>query len=249
MRVSIITVVLNNVKYIKDCIESITSQTYGDIEYIIIDGGSQDGTLDVINQYKNKISRTVSGKDNGPYDALNKGLKLATGDVIGFLHSDDFYANNRVIEKVVEVFKNTSADSLYGSLVYVKKDNPKEIIRFWKGEKASLKKIKYGWMPPHPTFFVKKEIYDRYGGLDTDFKISADYELILRLLYQHRVSTYFMPEVMVRMRMGGLSNRRLKYIITKTMEDYKSCRMHGLGISTVIFKNIIKLPQFLMKGD
>jgi len=232
---------------IGDCLQSVIGQTYDDIEYIVIDGASTDGTFETISRYKNRISKIISEKDDGFIYAMNKGITLASGDVIGFLHSDDFYANDKVIEKISESFSQNDIDSLYGDLVYVRKNNPDNVVRYWQSGEHSAEKIRRGWMPAHPTFFVKKKIYDKCGCFDTTFKISMDYENVLRLLYKYRISTYYLPEVIIKMRFGGVSNKGLKNIVTKTFEDYIACRRHGLGVSTVLLKNILKLPQFLLK--
>lgn len=243
MKVSIITVVYNDAAYIEDCIKSVISQSYKEIEYIVIDNESTDGTRDIIDLHRGRIAKVVSEKDRGHIYAMNKGIGLASGEIIGFLHSDDIYMNEKVIESVADSFKEDPVDSLYGDLVYVKKDNPSRVMRYWRGGKYNPEKIKQGWMPPHPTFFVKREIYERYGMLDTSFKISMDYEIILRFLYKHRISVLYLPSILVRMRGGGVSNRNLKNIAIKTIEDYRAARSYGLGISTVIMKNIGKIPQ------
>ena len=247
MKVSVITVVYNDIKHIECCIKSIISQSYPNIEYIIIDGKSSDGTLDVISHYKNKITKITSEKDEGYVDAMNKGLRMATGDIIGFLHSDDFYAQSSVIEDVVEVFKKEDTDSVYGDLVYVSQNDTEKIIRYWKSGNFAVEKIKNGWMPPHPALFIKRKVYEKYDFLDKTFKIAADYELILRFLYKNRISTHYMPKTLVKMRWGGISNKSIKNIFKKSMEDYKICKRYGLSVTSLIKKNIIKLPQFLKK--
>lgn len=244
MKISIITVVRNNAALVESCIKSVISQTYADIEYIVIDGASTDGTLEIINNYKRDISRIISEKDNGFIYAMNKGLALASGKLIGFLHSDDFYADNTVIEKIANSFKDNDTDSLYGDLVYVTKNDTDRIVRYWRGQNYDVKSLRWGWMPAHPTFFVKKNIYEKYGYFNTDFKIATDYENMLRFLYRYKISAHYLPAIIVKMRFGGISNRSAKNIIRKTVEDYTACRMHGLGLGTVIAKNVIKLPQF-----
>ncbi len=184
---------LNGKVSVEDCIKSVRSQSYDNIEHIIIDGGSTDGTQDVIDKYGDKISHFVSEPDNGIYDALNKGIKRATGSVVGLLHSDDLYANENVIDLVAQAFNKNNIDSCYGDLLYVSKSNINKTIRYWKSSNYSFEKFKAGWMPPHPTFFVKKEIYDRYGCFNTDFRIAADYELMLRFFVEHRISSHYLP--------------------------------------------------------
>lgn len=202
MKVSIITVTLNNQDTIKSTIESVINQTYSNIEYIIIDGGSADATIDVIKKYEGKIAKWISEKDDGIYDALNKGLRFATGDIVGFLHSDDIYDNNNIISLIVNAFKNNNNEIVYGDLVYVYKEDANKIIRYWRAGEYKYERISKGWMPPHPTFFARKELYDKYGCFNSNFKIAADYELMLRFLWLHKITPYYIPTVLVKMRVG-----------------------------------------------
>ena len=213
MQISIITATFNSEKTIKHTIQSVINQTYENIEYIIIDGQSTDETLNIIKKYKNKITKIISEPDKGIYDALNKGIEQANGNIIGFLHADDFYAHNKVIENIAKVFKTKNTDSAYGNLEYVSALNTDKIIRNWQAGKFSVKELKRGWMPPHPTFYVKKEIYKRYGNFKLNYKIAADYDLMLRFLGKHQITTVYLDEVLVKMRMGGASNRSLTNII------------------------------------
>ena len=249
MKISIITSVYNNQETIAEAMESVLSQTYPDIEYIIIDGGSSDNTVDIIKTYQDRLGAFISEPDNGIYDGLNKGINLATGDVIGFLHSDDLYQDNTVIEKVVQAFINNATDSVYGDLTYVNKIDPSKIIRFWQSGKFTLTKLNYGWMPPHPTFFVKCSIYQQYGVFDTSFKIAADYDLMLRFLGKVKISTFYIPSVLIKMRVGGASNKSLKNVIRKSTEDLRAMRNNQIGgwISLVV-KNLSKLGQFVKKA-
>ena len=205
-KISIITVAFNSAKTIKGTIESIISQDYNNIEYLIIDGGSTDATMDIVKSYSEHVKYFVSEPDNGIYDAMNKGIKAATGDVIGILNSDDFYPNSFVLSNVAKLFQKYSCDAVYGDLVYVKANDINKIKRYWQAGEYSTSKIKNGWMLPHPTFFVKKKIYIRYGLYDTDLKSAADYEMILKLLYKHNISVHYVPMILVNMRMGGESN-------------------------------------------
>ena len=244
MKVSVITAVFNGAKTIQDCIKSVSGQIYPNIEHIIIDGGSTDGTLEVIKRYTEKRVNIVSEPDKGIYDALNKGIRQASGEVIGLLYSDDFYAHDRVIEKVADIFMKYNIDSCYGDLQYVDKNNPDKVIRYWKSSQYRHGKFKYGWMPPHSTFFVKKEIYNKYGYFNTNFKIAADYELMLRFLEKHKISTYYTPEVFIKMRIGGTSNRNIKNLIIKSNEDYRAWKVNNLngGFYTILLKNLCKIP-------
>jgi len=249
MKISIITAVINGAATIESCITSVLAQTYEDIEHIIIDGGSCDGTLGIISKYKDKIAKVISETDNGMYYALNKGIKLASGDIIGILHSDDFYAHNRIIENVADVFKRENVDSCFGDLQYVSEKNPAKIVRYWKALPCANEKFKYGWMLPHPAFFVKKWVYEKFGCFNTDFKIAADYELMLRLLVKYGTSTYYIPELIVKMRMGGLSNKNLINLFIKSYEDYKAWKVNNLkiGTFTILLKNLVKIPQFFRR--
>ena len=249
MKVSIITSVYNNEKTIEDAVKSVLSQTYPNIEYIVVDGASKDNTVSVIKKYEDKISTFVSESDKGIYDGLNKGVSLATGDVIAFLHSDDIYADENIISEVVEHFKKTNTDSIYGDLVYVDKEDTSKIFRYWQSGEYSFKKLCNGWMPPHPTFFVKKEFYDKYGKFDLDFGIAADYDFMLRMLGKYKISTSYLPKVLYKMRVGGASNRSLKNIIQKSREDIKALKNNNIGgLHTIIMKNLSKIPQFLKKS-
>jgi glycosyltransferase len=248
MKISVITAVYNNESTIADAIKSVLSQTYDDVEYIIIDGKSTDDTLKIVNSYKEDIDVIISESDSGIYDALNKGIANATGDVISFLHSDDLYTHENVLKEVSELFKSSNADSIYGDLVYVKKDNINKVVRYWKSGAFQHSKLKWGWMPPHPTFFVKRKVYEEHGVFDTGFRISADYDKILRFLGTHKISVAYLPEVLIKMRLGGESNKSLKNLQRKTSEDIKALRKNKIGgYSTIMIKNISKLPQFLKR--
>jgi len=179
MKVSIITAVFNGVKTLEDCIKSVVAQTYTKTEHIIIDGGSTDGTVEVIERHRDKIAKVISEPDNGIYDAMNKGIRAATGDIVGILNSDDMYANEFVIERVVKAISEDNVESCYGDLVYVDRDDIAKIKRQWRAGEYKKERFKTGWMPPHPTFFVKREIYERYGLLNIDFPLAADYEIML----------------------------------------------------------------------
>ncbi len=246
IKVSIITVVYNNEQYIESAIKSVLEQTYPNIEYIVIDGASKDKTMEVVKKYEGKIAKWVSEKDKGIYDAMNKGLRLASGDIIGILNSDDIYANNEVIALVVENIEKTGADACFGDLVYVDQKNTDTIVRFWKSSEYQHGKFKWGWMPAHPTFFVKNEIYKKYGVFNTDFRIAADYELMLRFLEKYGIKSCYIPKVMVKMRIGGKSNQSLGNIIKANREAYRAWKINKLKANplTIIAKPLLKIPQY-----
>ena len=233
-KISIITVSFNSAKTIKETIESILIQDYNNIEYIIIDGGSSDETIDIVKSYSEKISYFISEKDNGIYDAMNKGIKAATGDIVGILNSDDFYPNSFVLSNVAKSFKKYNCDAVYGDLVYVNKKDTTQIKRYWQAGNYNTAKIKNGWMLPHPTFFVKKVMYDRHGLYNSDLKRAADYEMILKLLYKENISVHYIPMILVKMRMGGASNSTFLNRIRANKED-------GLAWT----KNQLNKPMFV----
>ncbi|WP_242928048.1 glycosyltransferase family 2 protein [Pontibacter vulgaris] len=247
MKVSIITIVYNNRETIADAIKSVLGQTYKNIEYIVVDGLSTDGTVDIIRSYGSRITKFVSEKDGGLYDAINKGIRMATGDVVGLLHSDDIFGSPDAIEHVVNAFQMHATDSVYADLVYVDRAKPDKIIRNWKSGAYKRQNFIYGWMPPHPTFYVKKTVYDRLGLYNMSFKSAADYELMLRYLYKHTITTYYIPETLVRMRVGGKSNVTLKNRIRANKEDYKAWIINDLNprIYTRFLKPLRKIFQFV----
>jgi glycosyltransferase involved in cell wall biosynthesis len=245
MKVSIITATYNSDKNLQRTIDSIADQDYSDIEHIIIDGGSTDDTIQIIVSNKNKISKFISEKDNGIYDALNKGIKLATGDIIGFLNSDDVFSNNHAISKIASCFEIKKCDVLYGNLVYQTKhnSNPKT-VRYWRSNIFHTGCLKYGWMPPHPTLYCKKTIYDQYGLYNEKFKISADYDFILRIFKQPEIIKTYYPAVIVKMNVGGVSNGSIKGIIKKTNEDLLALKLNKVGgFYTIVFKYLRKISQ------
>ena len=228
LKISIITSVWNNKETIKDAIDSVLAQTYHNIEYIIVDGASTDGTVEVVKSYGGKIAKFISEKDNGLYDAMNKGITLATGDIVGILNSDDFYIDNQVIEKVVQEFEDKAVDSVYADLVFVKPENLDKVVRYYNSSYFRPEKFAYGWMPAHPTFFVKRKVYEKYGVFKTDYKIAADYELLTRFLAKNKISYSYIKEPIVKMRIGGISTSGIKsnYILNK--EIIRACKENGI---------------------
>lgn len=248
-KVSITTTVYNNRKYIASAIESVLSQTYPDIEYIVKDAGSTDGTIDIIKKYVSRISKFVSEKDKGIYDGWNQAIRLTTGDIIGNLNSDDFYADKDVIKKVVEKMEETGADVCWGDLVYVDQNNTDKVVRYWKSSPYRAGLFQRGWMPPHPTFFVRRQIYEKYGLFTDKLKISADYELMLRFLEKYKVKSCYIPEVLVKMRQGGESNRSISKQVRHHVEDYKAWKLNGLRVNpiSISLKPLSKIIQFFRK--
>src|SRR5437868_6439653 len=203
LKVTIITVTLNSEKFLEDCINSVINQQYANIEHIIVDGESTDGTLAIIEKYKDHISQWVSEKDYSMYDAINKGMRMATGDIIGTLNSDDTLSSPTVIDEIVNAFNEQKVDSVYGDLVYVDPVNTQKIIRVWKGVQYKRSRYKFGWMPAHPTFYFRRKLLDQFGFYETHYFTAADYEFMARYLYYYRVSSYYIPKLIVRMRTGG----------------------------------------------
>ncbi|WP_024555797.1 glycosyltransferase family 2 protein [Franconibacter pulveris 1160] len=248
MKVSIITATYNSAKTLPDTLRSLGSQTYDNIEYIVIDGASKDNTLDIVHDNYKKTVTIISEPDKGIYDALNKGINVATGDVIGFLHSDDILAYPDVIRDVVACFNKDNCDAVYGDLEYVSKDDLNKTIRLWKSGEFHRSKIQLGWMPPHPSFYMKKSCYDKFGSFSLDYRISADYESLLRYLWKESITLSYIPQVLVKMRVGGISNRSLSSMINKSFEDIKAMKANKLiWPIALISKNLCKLPQFIRK--
>ena len=244
MKVSIITVTYNSAKTLAQSLESVASQTFDSIEHIIIDGGSTDGTLDIIEKYRKHLAYVVSEPDNGIYDAINKGLHHATGDIIGILNSDDVLADATTIETIVRKMEETEADIAYGDLLYCTDiTNMETVIRYWRSNIFRPKTLRWGWMPPHPTLYVRRKIYDEIGDYDISFHISADYDFILRLFSKPYKSVYI-PNVLVMMSTGGVSNRNVRMMFRKSCEDGRALRKnHVGGWISVIFKNLRKIYQ------
>lgn len=246
MKVSIITATYNSATTLTDTLLSLDLQTYNDIEYIIIDGASRDSTLELINSTSRRVAKVISEPDKGIYDALNKGISVATGDIIGFLHSDDLLAYPDVIADVVDKFKENRCDAVYGDLDYVSKDNISNVVRRWKSGNFKRFKMQLGWMPPHPSFYMKRELYLKWGAFNLDYKISADYDSLVRYLWTYNASVIYLPKVLTKMRVGGMSNRSFSNIVQKSKEDIKVMRNNGLLWPVVLVcKNFSKLPQFL----
>ncbi|NNC82980.1 MAG: glycosyltransferase [Flavobacteriales bacterium] len=245
MKVSLITVAYNSAATIADTIQSIAAQDHPDIEYIIIDGGSTDGTMDLVKNAKS-VTKYLSEPDRGLYDAMNKGVALCTGDIIGILNSDDVYQDGQVISDVVRMFDEQPIDCVYGDLVYVDPEDLSKVSRYWKSGEYHRKAFLNGWMPPHPTFFTRRECYKTFGAYDLQFKTSADYELMLRFMFKNHCSTAYLPRILVRMREGGQSNENLINRIRGNKEDRQAWVKNGLNprFYTLTMKPLRKISQF-----
>lgn len=246
MIISIITATFNSSCTISDCISSIAAQSYPHIEHIIVDGGSTDGTVEIIKQYGNRIAKWISERDNGIYDAMNKGIAMATGDIIGILNSDDFYAHPDALAKVAAVFYDRSIDACYGDLVYINSIDSKKVVRHWRSEIYTTRSFYWGWMPPHPTFFVRKSVYEKYGVFNLELGSAADYELMLRFLLKYKVIASYITEVLVKMRTGGVSNTSMKNRLRANQLDRKAWDVNGLKPYpwTLICKPVRKIRQW-----
>jgi len=235
---------------IKSSMDSVISQDYPNVEYVIVDGKSNDNSLDIIEGYikMNFPIKLISEKDEGVYDAFNKGIMLTTGDIIGFVHADDFLNSNTILSEIVSIFENNDVDGVYGDLQYVKVSDTNNVVRNWKSRPFYPEMIKNAWMPPHPTLFLRKEVYEKHGHFDTSYKISADYEFILRIFKDQFLNFEYLPKVITTMRLGGISNGSLRNIALKVKEDYRAMRKHKVGnIFTLARKTLSKLDQYFKR--
>jgi len=245
LKISVITAVYNNRDTIAEALDSALTQTHPDVDLIVIDGASTDGTQEVLQGYADRLAVLVSEPDRGIYDALNKGIERASGEVVGFLHSDDLFADSAVLSRIATAFADPTVDAVYGDLLYVRKDDPTRVVRTWRAGEFSPGRLAHGWMPPHPTLYVRRAAYQRLGGYDTSYRIAADYDCVLRLLGRGGLRVAYIPEMLVKMRVGGASNRSLKNILRKSREDYRALRVNQVGgLWALAWKNLSKLPQF-----
>lgn len=250
MKVSIITVTFNSAATLKDTIESVAHQDYTNIEYIIIDGGSNDGTDDIVRAYSNVVSNFISEPDSGLYDAMNKGIRMATGDIVGIINSDDFYHRFDVISKVVNAFQEFRCQCVYGDVHFVKPNNLDKTVRYYSSKRFSLKGFAWGYMPAHPTFFTFRSNFERFGYYRLDYKIAADFELLVRFLYKNKLTHHYLDFDLLKMRLGGVSTASLKSTWIINQEDLRACRENGiktnyLRLYSRYFKKILEYyPRF-----
>jgi glycosyltransferase len=248
MKISVITAVFNRVATVEDAINSVQSQS-GEIEYLTVDGMSSDGTSAAIEKHSSSIDRCIREPDQGIYDALNKGIENSTGDVIGFLHADDILASQSVIEHVRTKFETGDYDAVYGDLVYVRSENADKVTRFWKAGAYDRRKFRWGWMPPHPTVYIRKEIYEKFGGYRTDIGSGADYECMVRLMYRHNIRVGYIPKILVKMRVGGESNASIGNRVNANEADRQAWLQNELAppFGIRFTKPLSKIPQFFTR--
>lgn len=250
MKVSIITASFNRAHTIGDTIESVLKQTYPDIEYWIIDGGSTDGTMNLVRKYEplfNGRMHYISKPDRGVYDAMNKGIASSTGDIVGILNSDDFFTSSDIVEKIVDAFKsNEKLDAVYGDIHFISNDNPQKIVRYYSSAIFKPALLRFGFMPAHPSFYAKREIFEKFGTYNLNYKIASDYDMMVRLFYKHRIKYAYLKQDFVTMRTGGLSTKSWKNRITITYEDVKACRTYGMytNILLISLKYLYKIFEF-----
>ena len=252
MRVSVITVCFNSESTIADTLRSVSSQSYKKIEHIIVDGGSHDGTIDLVKRHGHRVQKFVTGPDKGIYDAMNKGLALATGDYVAYLNSDDFYCDNTVIQQVVAAIQETGSDVIFGDLSYVQRENPKQRVRYWKSRAFKQGSFAKGFPPPHPTFFMKRELLVGLGGFDLSYSLASDFDLMFRALEIKKYTSTYLPVELTRMRIGGATNLSIQNIVRQNREILRCLRSHHLRISTVGFaarKIISRIRQRYFKSS
>ncbi len=249
MKISIITATYNSSRTVGDTLRCVAAQSYAPVEHLVIDGSSKDDTLEIVKQFPH-VSAVVSEKDKGIYDAMNKGVALASGEVIGILNSDDIYADEKVLQDVMDIFKDESVDACYADLQYVRADNLNKVTRTWRSGRCSSRSFYWGWMPPHPTFFVRKKVYEQIGLFNLELRSAADYELMLRAFLKYKLNVQYLPRIIVKMRAGGESNASLRNRIRANGEDRKAWKINGLKpwLLTLYLKPARKLVQFFIKN-
>lgn len=251
MKITVITVAYNSAATIADTLRSVAAQDYKDLEHIVIDGASTDSTLEIIREEGGHVAKLVSERDGGIYDAMNKGLGLATGDVVGFLNSDDVFADPEVVKQLARAMSDPTVDAVYGNLVFVSQVDPMHIVRYWQPSPHRAGACASGWMPPHPTLYVRRSLLAKVGGFDTSYRLQADFEFCLRLFEVHRVKAVHLPLTLVRMRMGGATTGSVRNVMRGNLEAARACRQHGFpgGLAFIARKMASRIPQFFRKGQ
>ena len=248
MKISVITAVWNSETTVGETIESVAAQSHRELEHVIVEGKSEDGSLAAVERAAHDRMRLITEPDKGIYDALNKGIRHATGDVIGFIHSDDFFAHDGVLARIATAFEDPAVEAVFSDLDYVSQDDTSRVIRHWSTGPFDSRRLKYGWMPAHPTLYLRREVYERFGTYDINFGIAADYDFILRYFSQATGESVYIPEVLYKMRLGGVSNRSLSKIRQKMNEDLLAIRRNNIGgLSTLALKNLSKIVQFIAR--
>jgi glycosyltransferase involved in cell wall biosynthesis len=245
-KISVITVSFNSRETIADTIESVAAQTHPRIEHIVVDGASTDGTVEVLDRFRDRLSKVVSEPDEGIYAAMNKGIAMATGDIVGTLNSDDVYVDENVLGMVAEVFRDDAIDVCYGDIIYMDKGDLNRIVRQWKSETYRSGLFEQGWMPPHPAFFIRRRGLERVGPFEANYRFAADFDFMLRALHVQQLRSRYLPQELVKMRVGGETNSTVINVLKGNIEAYRSCRKHGLDISPLFIarKILRKVPQY-----
>lgn len=249
MKISVVTVAFNAADTIADTLQSVATQGHDSIEHIVIDGASSDGTTQIVDNYRDSLAHIVSEADDGIYHAMNKGIALATGDIVGTLNADDMYMHDDVLKRVAKIFSDPAVEACYGDLIYVNRNNLDKIIRYWTSQDYRPGLFERGWLPAHPTFFVRRKIYEKYGLFDLQYRIQSDFELTMRFLAVHKIKSVYIPDILIRMRMGGTTNNSAMNFIKGNLESYRACKKHGLKIMPWFFltKWAQRLPQFVRR--
>ena len=253
MKISIITATYNSSSTLANCISSVNAQTHQDIEHLIIDGSSTDNTMEIIQKTPNRIAQIISESDKGIYDALNKGIQLATGEIVGFLHSDDSFQSTQTLENIVQAFSSVHEqnypDAVYGDLVFIDQKDINKVVRYWKSKPFEPKLLRQGWMPPHPTLFMRREVYEKHGSFNTNLKCAADYDFILRVFQDQSLNVIYLPEVITKMQIGGVSTTGFKSLINKKREDYWVLKSNQIPYPmwVLFLKNFLKVHQMFRR--
>ena len=250
-RISVVTVCFNSAATIGDTLASVANQRGVNFEHVVVDGASSDATMEIVTGFTPEVARLISEPDRGLYDAMNKGMAAATGDIIGYLNSDDVYSDDDVLQKVAKAFADVNVDACYGDLVYVQQDDISRVARYWRSRPYSPGLIERGWMPAHPTFFLRRSILQELGGFDIHYRYHADFDLMVRLFLRRKIRCAYIPEILVRMRTGGKTNHSIRNVMRGNLESLESLRSHGAAVTPMFFvgKLLSRVPQFFRRPD